>query len=373
MLNHKGTKTIATPRLLLRPFIIEDAPDMYENWASDPRVAKYVSWKPHASLDETANLLELWTSRYGDIDYYNWAMTLNGHAIGNIEVVGKSNKHESVELGYCMSADHWNRGYMTEAVSAIRDFLFREVGAHRLVIRHMTQNPASGKVARKCGCTWEGCHRGEIISQSGEHTNIEVYSLLRPEWEEMQKPVKTQKLTLDTPRLTLRPACIGDFEAVHAYAGSPENTRYMAWGTNDEKTTREYLVNCEKAWSCEKITDYDFVMVRKETGEVIGGCGLSLEDEERQANLGWILHRDYWKQGYTPEAAQAMVDYAFGVLGVHRVYATCDGENYGSYRVMEKIGMRREAEFRKARLCHGEWHDEYKYGMLKEEWEKGRR
>lgn len=373
MLNHKGTKTIATERLLLRPFIIEDAPDMYKNWTSDPRVAKYVSWQPHASVDESASLLELWTSRYVDADYYNWAMTLDGHAIGNIEVVGRSNKHESVELGYCMSADHWNRGYMTEAVSAVRDFLFREIGVYRLVIRHMTKNPASGKVAQKCGCTWEGCQRGAIFSKQGEPMDIEVYSLLRPEWEEMQKTVKPQVLTLDTSRLTLRPACIGDFEAVHAYAGSPENTRYMSWGTNTEKQTREYLVNCEKGWACKPVENYEFVMVQKETGKVIGGCGLFIKDGGTQANLGWILHRDYWKQGYTPEAAQAMADYAFGTLGVHRIHTTCDGENYGSYRVMEKIGMRREAEFKKARPCHGEWHDEYEYGMLKEEWEKRRK
>ncbi len=373
MLNHKGTQTIRTSRMTLRRFTMDDAPVMYKNWASDPRVTRYVSWNPHGSVEDTVTLMSLWVPRYESERYYNWAMEYEGEVIGNVEAVGISDKSENVELGYCMSANHWNRGLMTEAVAAIRDFLFAEVGIHRLVIRHATDNPASGKVAQKCSCSYEGCQRGAVKSMSGEFFDLQCYALLRPEWEEMQKVREPQTLTLDTPRLTLRPACIGDFGAVHAYAGSPENTKYMAWGTNDEKATREYLVSCERAWSCEKITDYEFVMVQKETGKVIGGCGLSLEDDGRQANLGWILHRDHWKQGYTPEAAQAMVDYAFGVLGVHRVYATCDGENYGSYRVMEKVGMRREAEFRKARLCHGEWHDEYKYGMLQEEWEKRRR
>ncbi|MGN1345885.1 MAG: GNAT family N-acetyltransferase [Eubacteriales bacterium] len=367
MLNHKGTKTLATERLLLRPFIVEDAPDMYRNWASDPRVTKYVTWNPHRSADETKQLLELWTSRYADSSYYNWTMTLDGHAIGNLEVVGTSDRNESMELGYCMSVNFWNRGYMTEAVSAIRDFLFGEVGAHRLVIRHAVQNPASGKVARKCGFTWEGQQRGAIFSSDGEPMNIECYSLLRDEWECLRNAAP-QTLLLDTPRLTLRPACIGDFDAVHAYAGSPENTHYMIWGTNDEKTTRSFLVNCEKAWSCRPVRNYEFVMVGKETGRVIGGCGLYLE-ENGQAELGWIVHRDSWKQGFAAEAGRAMADYAFGTLGLRRLRARCDAENYGSWRVMEKLGMRREAEFHEVRLCRGEWHDEYEYAILKEEWQ----
>jgi len=373
MLNHKGTKTIATPRLLLRPFIVEDAHDMYANWASDPRVTKYLTWMPHESPEATAELLALWVPNYENPAYYNWVITLEGRAIGNVSIVRQSDKSEYMEFGYCLSAAYWNQGIMPEAVSAVRDFLFREVGAHRLVIRHATKNPGSGKVARKCGFTWEGRQRQEFRSALGEYLDIEAYSLLRNEWEEMQKDIVPAELTLATPRLILRPANIGDFEAVHAYAGCPENTKYMSWGPNDEKMTREYLLHCEKAWAQEKITDHEFVMVQKETGRVIGGCGLFLDEDGRQATLGWILHRDFWKQGYTPEAAQAMVDYAFGVLGIHRVYSTCDGENYGSYRVMEKIGMRREAEFKQARDCRGEWHDEYKYGLLKEEWEKGRK
>ncbi len=142
----------------------------------------------------------------------------------------------------------------------------------------------------------------------------------------------------------------------------------MSWGTNDERATREYLIECEKEWSREVVRNYEFVMVLKETGKVIGGCGLYLSDDRRQALLGWILHRDYWKNGLTPEAGRAMIDYGFSTLGLHRIHVTCDAQNYGSRRVMEKLGMRREAEFKKVCLCHGEWHDKYEYGILEEEW-----
>ncbi len=364
MLHYQGTPILTTKRLVLRPYTIADAEDMYQNWASDPLVTRYVSWEVHPSVEFTRELLTGWVAEYEKPEYLNWVMTLDGHAIGNIAAVHLSDKHEAVELGYCMSSAHWNKGYMSEAVAAIRDYLFREVGVYRLVIRHDVRNPASGMVAKKIGCTWEGCQRGAILKKDGIHADIDVLSLLRPEWEKMQNPEKST-FTLDTPRLTLRPANLGDFEAVHAYAGNKENTHYMYWGTNDEKATREYLRNCEKAWRQNPVRDYEFVMVEKETGRVIGGCGLYID----HCNLGWILHRDYWGRGYTTEAARAMIAYAFGTLGLRRLTATCDPENVGSWRVMEKNGMRREARYSKVRMCHGEWHDEYAYAILKEEWE----
>ncbi|MBP3293295.1 MAG: GNAT family N-acetyltransferase, partial [Clostridia bacterium] len=110
MLNHKGTKTIATPRLLLRPFIIEDAHDMYANWASDPRVTKYLTWMPHESPEATAELLSLWVPNYENPAYYNWVITLEGRAIGNVSIVRQSDKSEYMEFGYCLSASYWNQG-----------------------------------------------------------------------------------------------------------------------------------------------------------------------------------------------------------------------------------------------------------------------
>lgn len=369
MLTHMGTKVIETKRLTLRPFSAEDADDMYNNWAADPEVTKYVHFSPHTSVTETKEILAKWISKYENPECYNWAMVLDGHAIGNVSIIRKLEANGSFEFGYCMSREHWNHGYMSEAVSAICDFFFREVGAHRLVIRHVTENPASGKVARKCGFTYEGCSRRDFRTKTGEYLDIENYSLLREDWE---KNVASSAgvLTLDTPRLILRPAGIHDFEAVHSYAGSPENTYFMSWGTNTEKQTREYLLQCERSWAKSPVTDYEFVMVQKESGRVIGGCGMYVECNGVQANLGWILHRDFWKMGYTPEAARAMIDYAFETLGLHRVRATCDAENYGSYRVMEKAGMRCEALFRKVRFTHGVWSDELEYAILKDEWKK---
>lgn len=179
-------------------------------------------------------------------------------------------------------------------------------------------------------------------------------------------------LTLETERLLLRPLNSGDFEAVQAYASVPENVTYMIWGPNGEEDTRAFLRRCEECWNENPIRKHEFAVVLKSSEKVIGACGIYLAAELNQAMLGWILHRDYWKQGFMPEAAGELLRFGFETLKLHRIYATCNAENYGSYRVMEKIGMRREAYFRKNRYGRvggrTEWFDEYYYGILEEEW-----
>ena len=91
-------------------------------------------------------------------------------------------------------------------------------------------------------------------------------------------------------------------------------------------------------------------------------------DANRSAEFGFAFNRDYWNQGYATEAAGAVLDVAFRVLGIHCVSAGCDVRNVGSYRVMEKLGLRREGHSRKDVWQKGEWRDSYRYAVLDEEW-----
>jgi len=179
-------------------------------------------------------------------------------------------------------------------------------------------------------------------------------------------------MELNTQRLILRPFVKEDFDAVHAYASDINNVRYMIWGPNGEKDTRAFIEDCLcKAEESPRL-NYDFAITLKGAGRLIGGCGIYLNKEGTEGMLGWILHRDYWKQGYMPEAAKALLRFGFETLKLHRVYATCNADNYGSWRVMEKCGMRREAHFRKNRFgrvgTEQVWYDELHYAMLDEEW-----
>ena len=157
-----GTQTIETDRLILRRFTIDDAEDMYNNWASDPEVTKFLTWPTHSSVDVSRYVLNDWVPHYEEGDFFNWAMELkeNGQVIGNISVVEVKERTEAADMGYCMGRAYWGRGLMPEALKAVMDYLFDVVGLNRVAACHDVNNPKSGRVMDKAGMKREGILRG---------------------------------------------------------------------------------------------------------------------------------------------------------------------------------------------------------------------
>ena len=167
---------------------------------------------------------------------------------------------------------------------------------------------------------------------------------------------------LETARLILRPLSPEDSEAVQSWAVNPANIRYMSFGPNTEEQTREFLKTVRPG--------RDFAVVIKETGRVIGSCGIYPNSDNDTGELGWILHMDFWKQGYGTELGRELIRYGFEDLKLRRIYAPCAAVNYGSFRVMERNGMRREALHVKAFWARidKEWVDMAEYAILAEEY-----
>ena len=183
MLSHQGTQILHTERLLLRPVTMEDAEAMFENWASDPEVTKYLTWPPHDSVEVTKAVISNWLESYQRKDFYLWVIVLkeNGHMpIGSISVVEHVDDRRKAEIGYCMGKPWWHKGIMSEALKAVMDFLFDQVGMNRLEARHDPRNPHSGNVMKKCGMTYEGTHRQAGRNNQGICDEI-VYALLAQE------------------------------------------------------------------------------------------------------------------------------------------------------------------------------------------------
>lgn len=157
-MNHIGTQHIETDRLILRRFELSDAQAMFENWASDDEVTKYLTWPAHSDVSVTKQILGEWVPQYEKDDCYRWAIVLkeNGaQPIGSIDACRWREGGEIPEIGYCMGKYWWHRGIMTEAVGAVIDFLFGQVGVRRIFARHDVNNPHSGGVMRKCGMKFE--------------------------------------------------------------------------------------------------------------------------------------------------------------------------------------------------------------------------
>jgi len=168
-MKHLGTKTIETSRLILRRFTMDDAQAMYDNWASDPEVTKYLTWPAHGSEEISAMVLADWVSHYGEDTFYQWAIVPKklGQPIGSISVVSRNDNAELVHIGYCIGRSWWHQGIMTETLQAVLDFFFDEVGVNRVETRHDPNNPHSGAVMRKCGMKYEGTMRQSDRNNQG--------------------------------------------------------------------------------------------------------------------------------------------------------------------------------------------------------------
>jgi len=179
-MQHKGTKTIETKRLILRKFNKLDGVYMFKNWAGDSNVCKFLSWPPYENVGAVQNKVHEWVESYEDASFYNWAIVLKemNEVIGSIGVVESTDNNMHCEVGYCIGKAFWGQGIMTEAHCAVMEFLFYEVGYHRIQARHDVQNRASGIVMQKSGMQFEGIMRDANIRRDGSFCDYAVYARL---------------------------------------------------------------------------------------------------------------------------------------------------------------------------------------------------
>jgi [ribosomal protein S5]-alanine N-acetyltransferase len=179
-MNHLGTKTLETGRLILRPFRKTDLEDMYHNWASNSNVTKYLTWPTHTSMEITKSVLDLWVSQYEDVKNYQWCIEwkANKQAIGSLGIVHMEKELNAVEIGYCIGEEYWNKGITSEALQEVIKFLFEKVDCNRIAARHDVCNPNSGKVMKKSGLLYEG-----TLLQAGKNNtgicDMVVYGITR--------------------------------------------------------------------------------------------------------------------------------------------------------------------------------------------------
>ena len=161
MMKHIGTKTLTTDRLLLRRFTLNDAEDMFRNWAASEKVTRYLTWQPYQSVEDVRGYIQYVIDGYEKPDHYNWIIELKElrQAVGAIDVIRTRDDIASCEIGYCLGDRFWGKGIMSEALREVIRFLFLEVGMNRIQATHDVNNPASGRVMAKCGLQYEGTLR----------------------------------------------------------------------------------------------------------------------------------------------------------------------------------------------------------------------
>ena len=173
-----------------------------------------------------------------------------------------------------------------------------------------------------------------------------------------------------TERLVLRPFVASDFDAVLDMQSRPEFVQYLMWDVMDRDAVASFM---ERRLRQTSIEADDAALVLAITvppsDRVVGELMLRLSSARHgQGEIGWSLHPDAQGHGYATEAAREGLRLAFEELGLHRVAADADPRNTGSLRIMERLGMRREADYVDAFYLKGEWVGETHYAILEDEW-----
>lgn len=173
-----------------------------------------------------------------------------------------------------------------------------------------------------------------------------------------------------TDRLTLRPFHPDDLEDVHAYQSLPQVARYLYWNARDREQVREALERTCRETALARDGDWlTLAVVWREVDTVIGEVGLKLvSEEDRQGEVGYIFDPRYQGRGLATEATEAMLRMGLEEAGLHRITGRCDARNGPSIRVLERLGMRREAHFVQKEFVKGEWCDELVHALLQDEW-----
>jgi RimJ/RimL family protein N-acetyltransferase len=171
-------------------------------------------------------------------------------------------------------------------------------------------------------------------------------------------------------RLRLRPFRDADLPVFVAYRQDPGVARYQGWDDTFSREDGQALFDAARGvapgtpgvW-------FHLAMEERASGTILGDCVLHVrEDDPRQAEIGFTLARAHQGRGYAAEAVAAVLGYAFGTLGLHRVVAITDARNGAAARLLERVGMRREGHYIQNVWFKGAWGDELSFALLREEW-----
>lgn len=180
-------------------------------------------------------------------------------------------------------------------------------------------------------------------------------------------------LCLRTDRLMLRPFGGGDIDDAFAYMRLPEVARYLYWDPRDRGQVVAAL--SAKTGDATRLAEGQTLTLAvewRQTGRVVGEVQMTvLSRRHRQGEVGFVFHPDVSGQGLATEATREMMRFGFTGLGLHRIVGRCDVRNGASARLMERLGMRREAHLVHSEIFKGQWGDEFVYAQLDHEWRPG--
>lgn len=177
---------------------------------------------------------------------------------------------------------------------------------------------------------------------------------------------------LDTRDLHLRPSNRSDAEGMFAMLSDPESMKYWCDRPLADLEAAVKVLNRDLESDAQG-KSLCWAITLRGHDEMIGKCILfQFSSGNHRAEIGYILNRRYWRRGFMQQALEAVIDFAFGTLGLHRIEADVDTQNAASLGILEKLGFRREGLLRERWFVYDEWQDSVVLGLLRQDWQAGR-
>ncbi|RKJ40329.1 GNAT family N-acetyltransferase [Acutalibacter sp. 1XD8-33] len=336
---------LETPRLRLRPWRMEDLEDFYA-YAKNPDVGPWAGWKPHASREESREILSRWVEPQEGTVRLALEEKASGKAIGSIgiEEDGRRSHVEGCKsLGYVLGKDYWGRGLMTEAVQAAMDYAFQVMKLRLLTVTHYPQNLRSKRVIEKAGFSYEGRLRTATTIYNGEERDLCCYSLQA--WEYWCMRAKKAGFSLKLPENMER----DDLEAMQKEFVEVDRD-VTPFGLDPKGASFERWLERTIAWrfavpkpTYAKSTLY---ILDSPQGRSAGAIDLRHYLTERLlsggGNIGYGIRPSLRGKHYAPYMLGLGME-KIKELGLEKALVCCDENNPASARTIEDCGGKLES------------------------------
>lgn len=359
--------TLESDRLILRPYRLEDAPDV-QLACNDPEIQRWVPL-PTPYDDEVARS---WVS---DLSHrprlagtgvtFAVLSKETGRLVAGFALIGVDARSKTAEIGYWVAPWARRMGYAVEATRRLAAYGFTELGLGRLELLVEPANGASHRVAVKAGCAPEGLRVSALMSRTGR-VDVAVWRLL-PDTVFPLPRLLPDAAERSDGEVVVRPLQPGDVDGVCAERTDPEYLRWLAVVTPADRpytdVIRERLAETEWRWLSGQAAG--FAVVDAATGSYAGSVEVYLDRPEwRTATLGYATHPGFRRRGFMRRALPLVAGWAFDEAGLARLEAGVAAGNVGSQRTAEAAGFRREGVLRGAQPLPAGRSDMVLYGML---------
>ena len=304
-----------------------------------------------------------------ELDLYRSVTDADGTLIGFLcresaaRVRGMSADPEILDVGVGMDPCLVGQGSGRAFGEVVLDHLGHEYPGRPLRAVIQSWNLRSRRFAASLGFVDVGELRSSPCSQEESYR-----VLLKPEAGSSRGFVVARSgVWLFGDRLMLREFLAEDHPAVHAYASDAAVTRFTDWGPNSIAKTHAFLTGAAAQRETVERAEFTLAAVQIASGTLIGSGVIGVTSaHHRRGELGYVVNRDYWSQGYATEVAQLLVQFGLEHLRLRRIEATCDPANQASARVLQKAGLSYEGLMRSHLLVGGVGRDSLLYALVED-------